>query len=170
MTPHVPPAFPKALASSKVGQIGILVPHLQRALGEYSLLLGRDDWSIYTYGPETIRELTYRGEPSSYRMRLAFVGDGPQIELIETLDGPNVYTEWIEGHGYGVHHFGYYVKSIADATAAMRADGFEPVQTGRATGIDGDGGFAYFDTEHLLGVFTELIEVPSRRRPSESRA
>jgi methylmalonyl-CoA/ethylmalonyl-CoA epimerase len=100
-------------------------------------------------------------------MRLAFAGEGLQIELIERLDGPNIYTEWIARHGYGMHHFGSYVDSIAEATAAMQADGFDPVQTGRATGLDGDGGFVYFDTEDLLGVIAELIEVPSRRRTSE---
>lgn len=167
MTDQSPIVFPETLQSLKVAQIGVLVPNLREALVQYSLLLGRDDWSVFTYGPDNVEGLTYKGEPSSYRMRLAFVGDGPQIELIESLDGPNTYTEWIARHGYGVHHFGFYVDSIAEATAAMQAEGFEPVQTGRATGLDGDGGFAYFDTEGLLGVISELIEVPLRRRASE---
>lgn len=159
--------LPKALHSLKVVQIGLLVPDLREALAQYSLLLGRDDWSIFTYGPENLEGLTYRGEPSSYKMRLAFVEQGPQIELVESIDGPNIYTEWIARHGYGMHHFGFYVDSIAEATAAMQDEGFEPIQTGRATGRDGDGGYAYFDTEDLLGVITELIEIPSRRRDSE---
>lgn len=167
MPDRSPVVVPTPLRSLKVAQIGLLVPDLRTALAQYSPLLGRDDWSIFTYGPENVEGLTYRGEPSSYKMRLAFVGQDPQIELVESLDGPNTYTEWIARHGYGVHHFGFYVDSIADATVAMRAEGFEPVQTGRATGQDGDGGYAYFDTEALFGVLTELIEVPSRRRPSE---
>ena len=160
--------LPETLRTLKVGQIGLLVPDLRAALTQYSLLLGRDDWSIFTYGPDSVAGLSYRGEPSSHRMRLAFVGHDPQIELIESLDGPNIYTEWIARHGYGVHHFGFYVDSIADATADMRASGYEPIQAGHATGADGDGGYAYFDTEGLIGVITELIEVPSRRRPSET--
>ncbi|QJU52712.1 VOC family protein [Herbiconiux sp. KACC 21604] len=167
MTPPSPAVLPRPLQSLEVKQIGLLVPDLKAALAQYSLLLGRDDWSIFTYGPGSVDHLTYRGEPSSYRMRLAFVGAGPQIELVESLDGPNIYTEWIERHGYGMHHFGFYVDSIADTTVAMQAEGFEPIQTGSATGQDGDGGYAYFDTENLLGAITELIEVPSRRRPTE---
>lgn len=167
MTSAFEHVLPKALRSIKVAQIGLLVPDLREAMVQYSLLLGRDDWSIFTYGPDNVEGLTYRGEPSSYKMRLAFVGQDPQIELIESLDGPSIYTEWIERHGYGMHHFGFYVDSIAEATAAMQADGFDPVQTGRATGIDGDGGYAYFETEDVLGVIAEFIEVPSRRRPSE---
>lgn len=168
MTDQPPVILPKVLQSLKVAQIAVLVPDLREALVRYSLLLGRNDWSIFTYGPDNVEGLTFQGEPSSYRMRLAFVGQGPQIELVESLDGPNTYTEWIARHGYGVHHFGFYVDSIAEATAAMQAEGFEPVQTGRAMGLDGDGGFAYFDTEDILGVITELIEVPSRRRASET--
>ncbi|MFE5564010.1 VOC family protein [Amycolatopsis japonica] len=167
MTNQAERGFPKTLQSLKVGQVGLLVPDLRAAIAQYSLLLGRDDWSIFTYGPDNVEGLTYRGEPSDYRMILAFVGADPQIELIESLDGPNIYTEWIERHGYGAHHFGFYVDSIAEATASMQADGYDPIQTGRATGLDGDGGFAYFDTEDLLGVIAELIEVPARRRPSE---
>lgn len=167
MTDQAARGLPKTLQSLKVAQIGLLVPDLREAIAQYSLLLGRDDWSIFTYGPDNVEGLTYRGEPSDYRMILAFVGENPQIELIESLDGPNIYTEWIERHGYGMHHFGFYVDSIAEATAAMQADGFDPVQTGRATGVHGDGGFAYFETEDLLGVIAELIEVPSHRRASE---
>jgi methylmalonyl-CoA/ethylmalonyl-CoA epimerase len=167
MTDQLPVVLPQTLHSLKVAQIGLLVPDLREALEQYSLLLGRNDWSIFTYAPENVEGVSYRGEPSSHSMRLAFVGEGPQIELVESLEGPNIYTEWIARHGYGVHHFGFHVDSIAEATAAMQADGFEPIQTGRATGLDGDGGFAYFDTESILGVITELIEIPSRRRPSE---
>lgn len=168
MTTQSGAVLPKTLQSLKVAQIGLLVPDIREAVAQYSLLLGRDDWSIFTYGPDNIERLTYRGAPSSYKMRLAFVGQGPQIELIESIDGPNVYTEWIANHGYGMHHFGFYVDSIAEATTAMQSEGFEPVQTGGATGVDGDGGFAYFDTEGLLGAVSELIEVPSQRRVSEA--
>lgn len=168
MTLPDPLVLPAPLRSLTVAQIGLLVPDLREGLAHYSLLLGRDDWSIYTYGPQTVEGITYRGRPSRCSMRLAFVGQGPQVELIQSLEGPNVYTEWIARHGYGMHHFGFHVDSIADVTAAMRAEGFEPLQTGRATGVHGDGGYAYFDTEKLLGVVTELIEVPSQRRPSEA--
>ena len=37
-------------------------------------------------------------------------------------------------------------------------------QTGGGYGLDGDGGYAYFDTVASFGVILELIEVPKRRR------
>jgi catechol 2,3-dioxygenase-like lactoylglutathione lyase family enzyme len=155
------------LHSLEVAQIGLLVPDLREGVARYSTLLGRDDWSVFTYGPDDV-DLTFRGQPGAFSMRIAFVGENPQIELIESLEGPSIYTEWIERHGYGIHHFGFRVPSIANAVSAMEADGFSPTQSGRGTGLDGDGGFAYFETDEILGFVTEFIETPARRRPSEA--
>jgi hypothetical protein len=47
MTDRSPLGLPKKLQSLKVAQIGLLVPDLREALVQYSLLLGRDDWSIF---------------------------------------------------------------------------------------------------------------------------
>jgi methylmalonyl-CoA/ethylmalonyl-CoA epimerase len=100
-------------------------------------------------------------------MRLAMIGSHPQIELIESLAGPSIYTDWITERGYGLHHIGFYVTSIDDAVGQARRAGFEPIQSADGYGLHGDGGFAYFDTTGQLDIITELIEVPSVRRPNE---
>jgi methylmalonyl-CoA/ethylmalonyl-CoA epimerase len=152
------------LVGRPVGQVGILVRDLDRALERYSSLWGLGPWAGYEYGPDTVPALTYRGEPGEYIMRIALTGSGPQVELIEPLQGPSIYHEWLESHTEGVHHLGIYVDSIDDAISEMDAAGYVLLQSGAGYGLDGDGGYGYFDTERDFGLVLEAIEVPRRRR------
>jgi len=160
-------SLPEPLRGNPVVQIAMIVPDLESAVALWSGILGRDDWSIYTYGPDNVPELSYRGEEGRFGMRLAFVGAGPQIELIELLEGPSSYHEWHSRHGFGLHHLGFVVPSIKDAMIEMAQHDVDLIQSGYGYGANGDGGFAYYDTQDSVGAIVELIEVPSIRRPSE---
>jgi len=160
-------AIPDALKGSKIAQIAILVPDLKEAVAKWSLLLGNSEWAIYTYHSGNVSDLTYREMPGKFKMRLALCGSGPQIELIESLEGPSIYEDFIRTHGYGLHHLGILVDSIKDTVQQMTDQGFKVTQSGRGYGLDGDGGFAYFNEDSTNGVILETIEVPRRRRPSE---
>ncbi|RDD84639.1 VOC family protein [Streptomyces parvulus] len=162
-----PPGLPLPLRGLPVAQIGILVPDLATGIRAWSALLGRDDWLVYTYGPESVPRLTYRGRPGTFRARVALVGAAPQVELVESLAGPSAYCEWIDEHGHGLHHLGFRVPSMEDTVRAMTAGGVALLQSGHGYGLDGDGGFAYFDTRSGIGCIAEAIEVPRRRRPPE---
>ncbi len=160
--------LPAPLAGLPVAQVGILVPDLAVGMATWSALLGSNDWLVYTYGPDSVPQLTYRDQPGAFRMRVALIGNAPQVELIESMDGPSIYTEWISEHGYGLHHLGFRVPSAEETIREVTASGVGLLQSGSGYGQDGDGGFAYFDTQDTIGLIVEAIEVPSRRRPSES--
>ncbi len=145
-------------------QIGIVVPDLEAALERYDGLWGGGPWRGFTYGAGFIPEVRYRGEPGSYTMRIALNQLTPQIELIQPLDGPSIYHEFLERGSTGLHHLGFWVDSIDESLASMAAAGYECTQSGCGYGLDGDGGYAYFDTERDFGVILEAIEVPKRRR------
>lgn len=150
-------------------QIAYLVPGLVTAADQWSMLFGSgDDWHFYTYSAATLREMSYRGEPGDYAIRIAITtGIEPEVELIQLLKGPSIYHEWVEQRGYGLHHIGYFVDSVERAQAEMIARGYEPVQTGFGFGVDGDGGYVYFDTVEELGVMLEFIELPRSDPDSE---
>jgi methylmalonyl-CoA/ethylmalonyl-CoA epimerase len=148
-------------------QIAFVVDDLATAITKWSLVLGRNDWRIYTYGPTTVQDLRFRGQPADCSMRLAICGEGPQVELIENLHGENIYTEWSRQHGRGAQHIGYVVPSITETTTRFAELGFNTIQSGRGYGLDGDGGFAYYDIPGI-DVTLEFIEIPQRRRPSET--
>lgn len=150
-----------------VFQVGFLVTDFDEALGLYAALWGVDEWRCFTYGPETVPQLSYRGRPARYSMRVALAGTAPQLELIAPLTGPSIYEEWLTKRGPGLHHVAFNVASLSDAITAMSEAGYEVIQSGTGYGLDGDGGYAYFDTEPRLGVVVEALEVPQRRRPPE---
>jgi methylmalonyl-CoA/ethylmalonyl-CoA epimerase len=161
-------SLPTAFRGLKVTQIGQLVPDLAAAVRTQQHIFGVEEWAIYTYSPSFVPNLSYRGGPAQFSMRLALAGVDPQIELIEPLNGPSVYHEWIETHGFGVQHLGFHVLDIDVVRRRLAAEGWEPVQAGSGYGVDGDGAFAYYDTVDEIGLMLELIESPRRRRPSET--
>jgi catechol 2,3-dioxygenase-like lactoylglutathione lyase family enzyme len=151
-----------------IAQVAIIVEDLDAAVESYLRLFGIGPWHIYTYGKPLVKRMTYRGEPTEYRMRIALSYLGPmRIELIEPLEGDTVYRDFVEAHGYGVHHFGVLVEDVEEALAQAEAAGLVMTMDGAGFGRDGDGHYAYLDTEEQLGVTIELIERPQGRMPPE---
>ena len=147
-----------------VGQIGMLVDDLETGMLRASALWRPDGpWSCWTYGPEVIPHLTYRGEPGAFSMRIAMAGSGPQIELIQALAGPSIYHDWVAEHGYGFHHLAFDVTSMEETEAVMAAAGYPVIQSGAGYGLDGDGAFSYFDTVADHGIVAEARCRPRRR-------
>ncbi len=145
----------------RADQIGIIVHDLEVAIERYSRIFACTRWIVYTYGPDNVQDLTFRGGEGHFKMRLALADSDPQVELIQPLEGPSLYHE----HGEGLHHIGM---RVPDLDEGIRERGYPVLQSGRGYGLDGDGGFAYLDTEKDLGVILELIEVPQRRREPEA--
>lgn len=156
-----------AFADRGPDQIGILVADLDAALRGYERFLA-GEWRCYEYAPATVPRLGFRGRPGEYTVRIALNASAPQVELLEPGRGPSIYHESVERRGYGIHHLGFFVPSLAAAIDAMAAAGYGTIQDGSGYGLDGDGGYAYFDTEDDLGIVLEAIEVPRRRRPPDS--
>jgi catechol 2,3-dioxygenase-like lactoylglutathione lyase family enzyme len=155
--------------NDKAFQCGFVVQDLDACIRAYHERLGAAGWQIYTYGPAILNRMIYRGKNVSYSSRIGLNNiSGVRIELIQPLEGPTVYHEFIEKHGYGLHHLGIYVDDIKAAIAEAEAAGITVSMEGGGHGLDGDGYFAYLDTEELLGTTYELIQRPLRRREPES--
>ena len=151
-----------------VAQVAIIVEDLDTAVENYWKLFGIGPWHIYTYGKPLVKEMTYGGEPADYKMRVALSYLGStRIELIEMMEGETVYADFVEAHGYGVHHFGVLVEDMEQALAEAEAAGLRMTMDGAGFGRDGDGHYAYLDTEDKIGVTIELIERPEGRQPPE---
>ena len=101
-------------------------------------------------------------------MRVALSNIGPlRIELIEPLEGDTVYSEFVEQHGYGVHHLVVLTDNMSESLEEAHRAGFTMTQDGAGFGPDDDGHYAYLNTEDSIGTTIELIERPKRRNPPE---
>ena len=77
--------------SASVWQIGFVVNDLEESLREWSGHTDAGHWVVYTYSHETLPSLEYEGRPARMSYRLAMSQSlVPQIELIQSLEGPSV--------------------------------------------------------------------------------
>lgn len=145
-------------------QVGIVTPDIEGALRAHAAM---GPWSVWTYDRDFVPDLQAEGRPGDFAMRLALNTSTPQLELIEPLDDRSPYAQWMARGGPGLHHLGFVVEDVHATTEAMRRAGFAVIASGSGYGLDGDGGFCYYDTVDAIGYVTEAIERPARRREPE---
>ncbi|MBA4114991.1 MAG: VOC family protein [Rubrobacter sp.] len=151
-----------------IDQVAVVVRDLDESMERYMNEFGIGPWSVYTFSPDWIHGMTFRGKEQPYSMKLALtqVGD-VMYELIEPVQGPNSYEEFLNEHGEGLHHLGYFVDDIDVAIQEMEKAGYPLLQSGRGFGTNNDGAYAYFETGSALGHIIEAIEMPSEMPPPE---
>jgi hypothetical protein len=66
-----------------------------------------------------------------------------------------------------VQHLGLVVDDIEAAIRDAESAGYRVTMSGAGFGLDGDGAYAYLDTEDDLGTTLELVERPKRRAKPE---
>lgn len=140
-----------------VDQIGIVVRDLHSMAENLYRLLGIGpfrilEWPIDGIDPES----TYHGEPENYRLLLGFARQGStQIELIEPLEGQNIWSDFLDTNGPGLHHFRLVVSDFDNKVTELEKAGIKNIASG--TGAHIGSKWAYFDTSELLnGIVIEL--------------
>ncbi|HHX65119.1 MAG TPA: VOC family protein, partial [Chloroflexi bacterium] len=105
--------------------------------------------------PAEQSHISYRGESTPARAKLAFFDLGQvRLELIEPVDGPSTWREFLDAHGQGIHHIAFTVRGMDDVLARLESIGGETVQRGDYVG----GRYAYVDAVAGLGAVLELLE------------
>jgi hypothetical protein len=140
-----------------VDQVGIVVRDLRQMAENLHILLGIGPFRIFEWPIEGIDpESTYHGEPEHYRIRLGFARQGAtQIELIEPIEGPNIWSDFLDINGPGIHHFRIVVSDFDGKVDQLEEAGFKKIASG--TGAHIGSKWAYFDTADLLnGIVIEL--------------
>jgi methylmalonyl-CoA/ethylmalonyl-CoA epimerase len=88
-----------------ISQIAIVVNDIEEALERYHRVMGWGPWNVYRHEPPALHDTYLRGKPTHYTMIGAEAHVGSvMVELIQPLEGPSIYKEWLEEHGEGVHH------------------------------------------------------------------
>jgi methylmalonyl-CoA/ethylmalonyl-CoA epimerase len=152
----------------EIAQICIIVPDIDQAVKNFHEKFGVGPWHFYSYGKPLVKRMTRDGKPIEYRMKVALSNIGPmRIELIEPLEGDTVYKEFVEKHGYGIHHLGILTDNMQQSIKEAAEAGIAMTMDGAGFGPDDDGHYAYLDTEPLIHTTIELIERPKRRNPPE---
>jgi len=138
--------------------VGIVVHDLDKSMENYQNAFGIGPWGTMNIDPSIFSDMTYHGRPIQHRFRAAFAMVGPlQLELIQPVEGDNIFSDFLKEHREGLHHLGHLrVSNLDEAIETFKKEGFPCLQSGRYPG----GGYAFMDTVKTLGVIIELLEVP----------
>ncbi len=128
---------------ASVDRIGIVVRKLEHGMNAYAETLGAT-FSVFEVDESTSR---FSGSSPAFQTRFAVAQIGLlSIELIEPVAGTTIHSEHLETSGPGIHHLGFYVRSLARSMEQLRKKGYTVSMEGEIAGL---GKFAYFDAPDL---------------------
>ncbi|MDD5748956.1 MAG: VOC family protein [Actinomycetota bacterium] len=139
-----------------LGQVGIVVKDMDSATKYYEETFGIGPWSVFEGDAEFCVD---RGSETKFRgkMGLALCGT-VQIELIQIIEGKTVHTDFLEEHGEGIHHIGFFVRDLEKRLEAAKNEGIEVLHRGTLNQLGLRIKYAYLDTRKTGGVIIEYIE------------
>ncbi len=112
----------------------------------------------------------YYGKPQEMEAYFSFYPiEGIEFEVVSPLHGENIWKDYIQKRGDGLHHLLFNVVNFSDTVAFMEELGYPLAQSGRAVRKDiGDVRWGYFDTFQDHGFYVEIInhrEVALSQKP-----
>ncbi|MEJ2050482.1 MAG: VOC family protein, partial [Calditrichota bacterium] len=135
-------------------QVGIVVEDVAQAARSYADVLGMEVPEIRITDPYEKAHTRYNGVSTGARAKLAFFRlKNITIELIEPVDGPSTWQEFLQKEGPGVHHIAFQVDGMEQNIAYLQSRGGRLIQQGDFTG----GSYAYVDATQNLAVILELL-------------
>jgi len=153
-------------AKVKVGditQVDLVVKDVQKTVENYWNILGIGPWDIYELQAPLLSEVTYRGKPAQFSMKLGVATVGTvQLELIEPVSGDSIYSDFLAEYGEGPHHLQFTTDNIDETTQVMVKEGFPLLMSGRI----GDGAFAFYDTVDALKTIWGAFRPPKGMSPN----
>lgn len=148
-------AAKRGLKMPRVGQIGIYVRDMDRAIEYFENVLGLGPWAVFEGEPVWCKD---HGERVTYRGKMALAKAGSvQLELIQILEGRSLYCDLL-GEGEGLHHIGFFVRDLDERLEAARAEGIPILQHALLKRLGMTIEYAYLDTTATGGVITEYIK------------
>jgi methylmalonyl-CoA/ethylmalonyl-CoA epimerase len=138
----------------KFCQVGIVVKDIDKAISYFSSVFGIGGFQKLE-APQL--EVEIRGKPCKIDVKVALapLGDS-QLELIQAEPGENIYWEFYQKHGEGLHHLGFEVKNLDAEVSQFKEKGVKVLMGGKV--------FAYLDSTQMGGVIFELLRQDYNKR------
>ena len=148
---------PAKVKCKNINQIAIAVRDLEVVAENFWKVLGVGPWAIYEWEPPLVYDRTYRGKPAWSRERIALVQmGGVQLELVQPIDGPSIYADWIEEHGEGLHHINFLVDTYDDLEETVKnlnSQGFQSLGSGMFGPPEKRYGWNYIDIPPIRSIW-----------------
>ena len=125
-----------------VDHIGIMVKDCEKVIEHWEQMFGIGPWDI-----RDVSNTTSEGKTVTTRLAFGYLGE-LEIELIQPPEGRR---EFIDTHGEGLNHWGFFVDDLEGETANLVAQGATIV-------AQQPGGWVYLDCGGPGGVIFELMK------------
>lgn len=133
-----------------ISQVALVVKDLEKTIREYTETLGWGPWTVYEYKPPRIHDILVRGVPQEFTWIGAETPLGSTyMELLQPLDGPSIFRQFIEQQGEGLHHIGYWAKTMDEANKIKDTFGARGVPLLMSAWID-QVYFYYLDSSPII--------------------
>ncbi len=145
---------PAKVKCKSINQVAIVVKDLESAVRNYWNIFGIGPWTIFNWEAPLVYDRTYHGKPATAREKIALAQAGNvQLELLQPVEGPSIYADWIAEHGEGLHHINFLVDDVDEVSRVLAAEGFPSLQSGKYGAIERQGAFNYFDIKPLRAIW-----------------
>jgi len=86
---------------TRISQVAMVVRDLDASMKMFHDTLGWGPWNVYEHVPPKLHHTHLRGKDVAFSMLGAEceVQPGLVFELVQPLDGPSIYKEFLEEHG-----------------------------------------------------------------------
>jgi len=148
----------KSLKFPNVGHIGVVVKDIDRVIEYYSPVFGIGPFEIYDFRPH---KAWVRGqEVRPFELRIATAGIGSaNLELIQVVRGEAPHGDFLEVHGEGLQHLGFYVENYDEWKSYAREKGIDILCEIEAQDqARGKRRAFYMNSGEIGGVLFEIIE------------
>jgi methylmalonyl-CoA/ethylmalonyl-CoA epimerase len=128
-----------------VDHIGIVVRNCEEVIKTWERLFQIGPWKIITNSGKDPE-----GNVSEVKLAFAYMGD-LELELIEVVKGKILHRQFLETHGEGLHHLGFFVDNVDMEAANLVKQGTEII-------MQNPGQWVYMNSGGPGGVIFELMK------------
>lgn len=128
-----------------VDHIGLVVKNSEKVMETWERMFSIGPWTTITNTGKDAK-----GNPVEVKLSFAYLGN-LELELIEVVKGNILHSTFLEEHGEGLHHLGFFVDDVDEEAANLVAQGAEKI-------IQMPGQWVYLDSGGPGGVIFELMK------------
>jgi methylmalonyl-CoA/ethylmalonyl-CoA epimerase len=150
----------EALQLGTMAQIGCVVRNLSQTIENYEKIIGIGPFMVVDFKPEKTFIKDRKSDDMLLKIGIAQLTPQLSLELIEVMSGEPYHKDFLDKHGEGVQHLGFFTNDYDGVLA--RAEALKiPVLMWAETDVPGMGHVrgAYLDTYDAVGTIFEVIEV-----------
>ena len=140
-----------------VGHIGVVVRDIEQVVKYYSSVFGMGPFEIYDFEP--IKTWIHGKEVKPFRMKIAVADAGSaKLELLQVINGNPPHRDFLNTHGEGLQHLGFYVENYDEWRSYVDREGIDLLYEAEIEDdVRGKRRAFYMNSGDIGGVLFEII-------------